>query len=175
MISSRIFLVGFMASGKSRIGKMLANKLQYNLVDTDKYLEAKVAQTVPQIFQTKGETYFRQLEQTCLHELLEVEETVISTGGGMACYFDNMEQMNQSGLTIFLEVPPAIIVSRLLQAKNVRPLVQQLEGDRELLLNFVEKKLEERLTYYRKAQIRVNCKTLTPTKIVKYILDSVIV
>ncbi len=171
MVSSKIFLVGFMASGKSRIGRMLANKLQYNLIDVDHYLEAKAEATIPQIFETKGEAYFRQLEQTCLHELLEVENTVISTGGGMACHFDNIEQMNQNGLTIFLHVPPPVIVSRLLNAKNVRPLVRQLEGNREALLDFVEKKLEERLPYYTQAEWTIDCKVLTPTKVVRLILE----
>lgn len=168
---SRIFLVGFMASGKSRIGKVLARKLQYDLIDIDHYLEAKADMTIPQIFETEGEQYFRKLEQSCLHELLEVENTVLSTGGGMACFFDNMKQMNQNGSTIFLKVPPPIIVSRLLSAKNVRPLVQQLEGDREALLNFVEPKLEERLPYYRQAQLIIDCQLLTPTKIVREILE----
>ena len=170
---NRIFLVGFMASGKSRIGKLLANKLQYQFIDTDNYIEAKMQQTVPQIFEEKGEAFFREQERVSLQELLLEEKVVISTGGGMACHFDNMEQMNGKGLTVFLEVPPPIIVSRLLQAKNTRPLVKKLEADRKALLSFVESKLEERLLYYQQADITIDCKTLTPTKIVALLHDTV--
>ncbi|MEZ4888449.1 MAG: shikimate kinase [Chitinophagales bacterium] len=174
MKHTRIFLVGFMASGKSRIGKMLANKLHYTFIDTDQYIEAKTQQTISQIFETHGENHFRALEKKCLHELLQQENTVIATGGGMACHFENMQQMNDSGLTIFLEVPPSIIVSRLLQAKNTRPLVQQFEEDKAALLDFIEAKLEERLPFYQQAHITVACKTLTPTKIVALLVEQMV-
>ncbi|MFK7906382.1 MAG: shikimate kinase [Chitinophagales bacterium] len=174
MEQSRIFLVGFMASGKSRIGKLLANKLQYKYVDADDYIEAKAQQTIPQIFEERGEAYFRELEQTCLHELVQEEQILVSTGGGMACHFDNMEQMNRSGLTIFLEVPPPIITSRLLQAKNTRPLVKKFEHDRDALLNFIEGKLTERLPFYRQAQITVDCKMLIPTKIARLLHQDIL-
>lgn len=164
---TRIFLVGFMASGKSRIGKMLANKLQYDFVDADEYIEAKAELTISQIFEKHGEAYFRNLERKYLQELLQKEKTVISTGGGMACHFNNMAQMNEKGWTVFLEVPSPIIVSRLLQAKNTRPLVARFEEDKEALLQFVESKLNERLPFYQQAHLTVPCKMLTPTKIVK--------
>lgn len=175
MENTRIFLVGFMASGKSRIGKMLANKLQYVFADADDYIEAKAELTIPQIFETYGETYFRNLERECLQELLQKEKTVVSTGGGMACHFNNMAQMNKKGRTVFLEVPSPIIVSRLLQAKNTRPLVAQFENDKEALLQFVESKLEERRPFYQQAHLTIPCKMLTPTKIVKLLDESIIV
>ncbi|MGB1242581.1 MAG: shikimate kinase [Chitinophagales bacterium] len=174
MQQNRIFLVGFMASGKSRIGKLLANKLQYKYVDADDYIEAKAQQTISQIFEEKGETYFRELEQACLHEFLQEEKILVSTGGGMACYFDNMEQMNKNGLTVFLEVSPPIITSRLLQAKNTRPLVKKFEHDKDSLLNFIKGKLTERLPFYRQAQITVDCKMLSPTKITRLLYDGIV-
>ncbi len=174
MQQNRIFLVGFMASGKSCIGKLLANKLQYKYVDADDYIEAKAQQTVPQIFEERGEVYFRKLEQTCLHELIQEEQILISTGGGMACYFDNMAQMNSSGLTIFLEVSPPIIVNRLLEAKNTRPLVKEFENDRGALLNFIEGKLTERLPFYREAHITVDCKTQSANKIAGLLYEGIV-
>lgn len=174
MQQNRIFLVGFMASGKSRIGKLLANKLQYKYVDADDYIEAKTQQTIPQIFEERGEAYFRELEQTCLHELLQEEQILVSTGGGMACYFDNILQMNKNGLTIFLEVSPAVITSRLLQAKNTRPLVKEFEHDRDALLNFIEGKLTERLPFYRQAQVIFDCKMLNPETIAKLLYEDIV-
>ena len=171
MNKDRIFLVGFMASGKSRIGKLLANKLQYTFLDADDYIEKKAKQTIPQIFESRGEAYFRELEKECLEELTKKEKTVIATGGGMACHFNNMERMNETGTSVFLQVPPYIIVSRLLQAKNTRPLVAEFEEDKDALLEFVEAKLEERLPFYQKAHISVDCKSLTPTKVVKELMD----
>lgn len=172
MNKDRIFLVGFMASGKSRIGKLLANKLQYTFLDADEYIEKKAKQTIPQIFESRGEAYFRELEKECLEELTKKEKTVVATGGGMACHFNNMQQMNENGTTVFLSVSPPIIVSRLLQAKNTRPLVVRFEDDREALLQFVEAKLDERLSFYQQAHISVDCKSLTPTKVVKELMVS---
>ncbi len=175
MKNTRIFLIGFMASGKSRIGKILANKLQYTFVDADDYIEGKAQLTIPQIFESKGESYFRELEKECLEELLTAEKTVVATGGGMACHFNNIEQMNENACTVFLEIPSPIIVSRLLQSKNTRPLVAQFEEDKEALLQFVETKLEERLPFYQQAHLTISCKTLTPTKIVAQLMKELIV
>ena len=90
----RIFLIGYMGSGKTSMGKLLATQLSYDFVDLDAYIETKYHKTVSQIFAEMGESKFREIERKCLRLVGEFEKTIISTGGGSPCYFDNMEYKN---------------------------------------------------------------------------------
>jgi shikimate kinase len=91
----RVFLVGYMGSGKTSMGKILAHQLGFAFVDMDAHIEEKYHKSVSQIFAEMGETQFRLIERDCLHEVAEFEKTVISTGGGVPCFFDNMEYMTE--------------------------------------------------------------------------------
>lgn len=145
-----IFLIGFMGSGKSHNGKKLARTLKYKFIDLDHYLEKKADLTITQIFERYGEEYFRTLEQECLHEMADRDNIVVATGGGAPCYFDNMDWMNQRGITIFLQPSVNILVDRLLPGTNYRPL---LKGKSTLELRYyITEKLKERLPFYSKAQ-----------------------
>ena len=89
-----IFLVGYMGSGKSTLGKKLAYNLKYNFIDLDTYIEEQEGRTINEIFNDDGEDNFRKLERVYLHRVIDIENVVISVGGGTPCFFDNMEQMN---------------------------------------------------------------------------------
>ena len=147
---NRIFLIGYMGSGKTTIGKLLATRLGYSFVDMDSHIEDKQFKTVSQIFAEKGEHEFRLLEQKCLHEVAEFENVIISTGGGAPCFFDNIEYMNSHGLTIYLKLTAADLAERL-EAIGIskRPLLANRKG--EELRRFIAEGLSKRESFYEKA------------------------
>ena len=151
----RIFLIGYMGSGKTTIGKLLADKLNYSFVDMDAHIEQKYFKTVSQIFAEKGEDEFRLIEQQCLHEVSEFEHVVISTGGGAPCFFDNMDFMNKHGITVYLELTPAELAERLESIQgNKRPLLAGRKG--EDLHRFIAEGLAARHPYYSLANYSVS-------------------
>ncbi|MFT3752722.1 MAG: shikimate kinase [Paludibacter sp.] len=147
---NRIFLIGYMGSGKTTIGKLLASRLGYSFVDMDAYIEEKQFKTISQFFAEKGEHEFRALEQKCLHEIAEFENVIISTGGGTPCFFNNMEYMNSRGLTIYLKLTAAELAERLeLIGVSKRPLLANRTG--EDLRSFIDDGLSKREPFYEKA------------------------
>ena len=130
---SKIFLTGYMGSGKSSTGKLLASQLDYNFIDLDKFIEKEYKMTIPEIFSSKGEKEFRAMEHNCLKKVVEKENTVVACGGGTPCYYGNMELMNNNGTTVYLKMSVDTLVNRLLHAKDKRPLI----------LNKTEKELKE--------------------------------
>lgn len=147
----RIFIIGYMGSGKTTVGKLLAKSLSLSFVDLDAYIETKYRKKVPALFAEKGEDGFRKIENQSLREVAEFEDVVISTGGGTPCFFDNMEVMNSAGTTIYIEVHPEDLANHLMTSKTVRPLI--LGKSREELVPFITEHLSHRECYYRKAQI----------------------
>lgn len=147
--SSTIILVGFMGSGKTTFGKQLALKLNYKFIDTDKEIEDLVGMSVKDIFEKKGETYFRVLESQLIKQL-KVKNTVIATGGGMPCFYDNMDCLNKIGVTVYLRFTVEELFERLKQDKVSRPLLQK--KSKEELFNYIENLLAQRESFYLKAQ-----------------------
>lgn len=147
----RIFMIGYMGSGKTTIGKRLAKSLSLSFVDLDAYIEMKYRKTVPAIFEESGEEGFRKIESQVLKEVSEFEDVVISTGGGTPCSFDNMEVMNGAGLTVYLDAHPEDLADHLLLSKTVRPLIAG--KSREELVPFITHHLSQREQFYRKAQL----------------------
>lgn len=145
----RIFLIGFMGSGKTTLGKQLANKMGYQFVDQDQYIEKKTGMSIGDYFSTHGEQEFRRMEHKVLKELVLLNNVVIATGGGAPCFFDNMEIMNQHGISIYIKLKPEVLQSRLKQAQEERPLLRG-KSEKELL-DFIKSKLSERESYYLKA------------------------
>jgi len=167
---NRIFLIGYMGSGKTTIGKMLAARLNYSFVDMDAHIEEKQFKSVSRIFAEKGEDEFRKVEKNCLHEVGEFENVIISTGGGAPCFFDNMEYMKQQGLTIYLKLTPEELRDRLESSKaNKRPLLAERKG--EELLRFIAEGLNKREPFYSQAEIVVS--NDTEENIVKIITELV--
>lgn len=146
---TRILLVGFMAAGKTTLGKALAKDLGLQFIDLDLYIESRYHATVSQIFAERGEEGFRQIERNMLHEVAEFEDVVIATGGGTPCFFDNMEYMNAQGTTVFLDASVDVIFTRLTIAHTQRPLVAG-KTDEELR-SYITETLNRRLPYYSRA------------------------
>ena len=111
----KFFLIGFMGSGKTYVGKRLANELDIPFYDLDEYIEEKEGKKISEIFNEKGEEYFRQVERMCLRDFGIIGDAVIACGGGTPCFFDNMEWINKTGTSIYLQTPVKIIVDRLLK------------------------------------------------------------
>lgn len=142
-----------MGCGKSYVGKRLAAKFGFQFVDIDNIIENTEGVTIAQIFANQGETFFRQLESDTLKRLEKWDNIVIATGGGAACFHDNMKWMNEKGVTIYLKATPELLLSRLKSETEHRPI---LNGRTDLdLLHFIENKLAERAQFYEKAVVVV--------------------
>jgi shikimate kinase len=120
----KIYLVGMPGSGKSTLGKQLARKLQFEFVDLDKEIETREGLEVQEIFATRGEDHFRLIESQILREWAGSEKSfVMATGGGAPCFYDGMNAINDSGLSIFIDEPLSVLIPRL-ESKANRPLLQ---------------------------------------------------
>jgi shikimate kinase len=147
-----LFLIGFMASGKSSLGKKIAQHFQLNFIDLDEAIEAREGRSIHQIFEENGEDYFRQLEAAVLRNL-DLENAVVATGGGTPIFHNNMLFMKEEGAVAYLVVPTEIIIGRLRQNAENRPLVKNLSD--EALKEYVEATLEQRKMLYSEADILI--------------------
>ncbi|NTD96863.1 AAA family ATPase [Agrobacterium tumefaciens] len=149
----KIFLIGYMGCGKSTKAKQLAHRLDCPVIDLDNEIVKKSGKTIAEFFAEFGESGFRDYESDMLKTFQYPETCVVATGGGLPCFFDHMDWMNSNGTTVYLEMEPAQLVSRL-QNRHKRPLIKDL--DDEQLLDFIQLKLTERNPFYRQAKIIVN-------------------
>lgn len=147
----KIFLLGFMGSGKSHVGKQLAEHIGLEFIDLDHWIEEQEGQSIAHIFKTKGETTFREIERAALREMAAKENILIACGGGTPCFFDNMAWMNRQGITIYLETPVEVLTQRLIPQQAQRPLLQNLNEPE--LRSFITYKLAERKPFYEQAQV----------------------
>lgn len=152
-MTNRLFLVGFMCSGKTKTGKLLAEQLGFDHVDTDQLIEQKFGKTVQEIFDEMGENRFREMEKNVLQELKKTNNIIISTGGGMPCFSENMQILNQLGFTVFLDVSADLVVQRVKNARVKRPLLLG-KTDSELK-KYVETLLEKRRPFYQQANFSI--------------------
>ncbi len=159
----RVILVGFMGCGKSTLGKKLANKLEIAFVDSDLEIENHFQKSIGELFAEHGESHFREIEREYIDALDLRDDFVLATGGGMPCFANNMEQLNKTGTTFYLERSPKELANRLANAKKQRPLIEGLNKDE--LLGFIESKLGEREEYYKKADIVLGRNEQTPEAI----------
>lgn len=152
MKEERLYIVGYMASGKTTFGRALARKLGWNFVDLDAEVEKLASKSAAALIREGGEEEFRRLEREALKKTPLLKKAVIACGGGTPCFHDNMEFMTLHGLTLWLIASPHRIVERILEAGDTRPLAR---GKSEAeLLDFVTEHLRGRQHHYNKAQWR---------------------
>jgi shikimate kinase len=165
----KIFLIGLPGSGKSTLGKALAEALKLRFIDLDQMIEKEAGKTIPAIFKDEGENRFRNLESDLLELWAAAEiDFVMATGGGAPCFFSNMEVINRSGKSIFLDVPAKEIVKRIKTMKSPeRPLFSNVHP--EELKDTIEFMRSQRLPFYKKAHHILHLKDLTIPAIVKII------
>jgi shikimate kinase len=149
-----VYVIGFMGSGKTTVGKKLALALDWSFIDLDLRIEEATGKTIAELFSIYGEDYFRNVESEVLRKLKYQVNTVVSTGGGTPCHKDNMTFMKETGLTLYLKMTPGQLASRLAGSKGERPLLKNL--DSESLLRFIEEKLSSREKWYSLAEIKVD-------------------
>lgn len=149
----RIYLIGYMGSGKTKTAVSLAKILKYSHVDIDQLIIEKTGVSISAIFEQEGEGSFRKHEKNILHSTKEIDNVVISTGGGTSCYSDNMEWMNDYGITVYLDANPGLLFHRLASSREGRPLIENL-NDVELMEQ-ITGHLAIRIPFYKKANITV--------------------
>lgn len=140
-----------MGSGKSHWGKIWAAQYKLGFVDLDGAIEADEGKSVVDIFESKGETYFRDLEADKLREMGDLKNTIVACGGGTPCFKDNMQWMKENGITVYISATPDEILRRLAKGQEQRPLIKKL--NQAELLFFIEQKLKERESFYKQANI----------------------
>jgi len=152
-----IYLIGFMGSGKSTIGKILSEKLNMKFVDLDKEIEKQEKMSIPEIFKEKGEKYFRNIEKNILEKMSKKSNLIVSTGGGVGADIDNLEKMKKTGTVIWLDVSLDEVFKRC-EKDEKRPLLDQPYYKIKKLYN-------ERKNIYSKADITVKVDNKSPDEI----------
>ncbi len=149
-----IFLIGYMGSGKTTSGKKLAKLLNYGFADLDDHIEKRSGRRIADIFAIEGEEQFRKYEQLYLEKLCKLQDHVISTGGGTACFIKNLELMKNAGKVVYIKMSAAALAKRLSQSDNDRPLLKNT-GNKSLE-KFIEDHLAQREKFYEQADVIVN-------------------
>jgi len=148
---TKIYLIGFMGSGKTTVGRRLAKRIGFDLVDTDRFIEMQQGIAVSEIFAQRGEAHFREMEHNILLEIQKLDYAVVSTGGGMTCHSGNMDIMRSTGKVVYLKTSPQTLVRRLLRSRIERPLIKgKTENE---LHQYVVEKLNEREPFYSRAHV----------------------
>jgi shikimate kinase len=159
----QIFIIGFMGSGKTTVGRKLANKLGCSFYDLDHLIEEKEQQSIASIFETKGENTFREIEKQRLRQFHGSDHYVLSTGGGTPVFHENMDWMLANGVVVYLKAEPAFLASRLKNEKSKRPLIAG-KNDEELKV-FIIEMLEKREPFYKRAHFEFPAKGLNAQKL----------
>lgn len=149
-----IFIIGYMGAGKTTLGKHLAEGLNYHFLDMDEMLEISTGYSIGHYFEKFGEVAFRLKEREILFNHLDDLQTVIATGGGTACYADNIAAMNQKGITVFVDTGFETIMKRLAGKIHERPILKNIAPAQ--LPSFIKEHMNARHEYYSKALIKVH-------------------
>lgn len=165
-----LFLVGYMGCGKSTLARRIARRLGVEAADTDVRVEQREGASVADLFRYEGEERFRQVEREVLEELIAGGACVISTGGGLPVWRDNMERMNAVGITVYLSRPAAQIAARLTPfGRQKRPRLRGL-GDDELV-DFMVRDMAAREPFYRLSQLTIDCGALSDAEVIDRVVN----
>lgn len=165
-----LFLIGYMGCGKSTLGRKLSQRTGLAYVDTDHRVEEREGATVFDLFRYEGEERFREIEREVLDDTIEAGAAIISTGGGLPTWRDNMERMNAAGVTVWLRRSAENIASRLSPyGRQKRPRLRGL-NDAELV-QFMRQDMAARESCYAKAQLVIDCDALCDDEIIHTILS----
>ena len=140
-----------MGSGKSHWGKIWAAEFKLAFVDLDEVIQMEEGGSVVDIFESKGEDYFRTVEAKKLREVSKLKNTIIACGGGTPCFHENMQWMNDRGISVYISATPDEILRRLINGQAQRPLIKKL--NQAELLFFIQQKLKEREPFYSQCNI----------------------
>ncbi len=167
----KIFLIGFMGSGKTHWGRLLSEKLGIPFFDLDEEIVGQAGKPITEIFATAGEEQFRVMESDILHQLSESNDRfIMARGGGTPCYFNNIDYMNQAGTSVWINTPLETLFSRLVNQKSKRPLIRDLSDDQ--LRGFISKKFSDRRMYYEQAELVVDEEPVELDKLIETIFHA---
>ncbi len=162
----KIYLVGMPACGKSTVAKKLAKKLQYRFCDLDKMIEEATGMSIAEYFEKNGEQNFRIIEREILRSTFAFDNAVVATGGGTPCFFNNIDEINRNGISIYLHAPINLIISRLNQKEqSIRPLINS-QQDLEERRKYLEKLFEQRSVFYEKTHKQFSALNVDISKII---------
>ena len=162
----RIFLIGFMGSGKTHWGRQLSARLELPFYDLDGVIVENEHRSVAEIFSDKGEEYFRYMEKETLEQIVDgKEDFILSCGGGTPCFFNNIELMKKAGKVIWLNTSVDVLKQRLLKERRSRPLISEV--DDEELRRYIIRKLSERRMYYQQADVTVSEENTTLDELIQ--------
>ena len=167
----KIFLIGFMGSGKTHWGRRLSAKLNLPFYDLDSVIIEQEQKSVADIFAEKGEEYFRYQERDTLEDITHDQESfILSCGGGTPCFFNNIEFMKKNGKVIWLNTSIDVLKQRLMKEKTSRPLISEVDDDE--LRRFIIRKLSERRMYYQQADLTVNEENTNLEELIQLLLNN---
>ena len=158
MPGQRIFLLGFMGTGKTAWGSRWSQRFNMPFIDLDELIEQDTGKSVVDIFEKDGEDFFRVKEAELLRNKCIADGHIIACGGGTPCFYDNMQWMNEQGFTVCLTASAPYILKNVLEEKEKRPLVKNI-NEAELLF-FIEQKLKERVSFYNMAKLVLDAENL---------------
>lgn len=154
----KYFVIGYPCSGKTSFAKWFSKKTSIPYIDIDDYIEEFYHHTISELFETKGEEWFRDVEYKVLRDIVD-EDIIISCGGGLPCYKDNMDWMLRNGSVIWIDVPLATIKERLIgEELEKRPLMKKM-AESGKLDEYIDIQYNKRKSYYQKANVHINEKT----------------
>lgn len=159
-----IFVIGFMGSGKSSLGKRLASHMDRPFIDSDKAIVNELGMSIQEIFEQKGEDYFRTYETDWLKRVQD-NDSVIALGGGTPCSAENIEIIKSKGLVVYLIVSTPALATRLAASKSIRPLIEDFRDNPEKLKEFINQKVAEREVYYNQANIKFDGESVDSEKL----------
>ncbi len=163
-----IYLIGFMGSGKSTVGPLLAKETNRAFFDTDKWIVNQTDKTIPEIFAQNGEEYFREKERAAIQFASQLEDFVVSVGGGAVMDTRNWLALKSSGLIIYLKCDVESILERVKNDLN-RPLLSKSENKREK----IETLLNQRASTYEQADLIIDVTNLSPESVVQKIVQEI--
>lgn len=167
-LDKHLIFIGFMGSGKTTIGKLMAEKLALPFIDTDAAIEAQEGKTISQIFAEKGEAFFREKEREFISGLSTEKPSVISVGGGFPAQPNAIELLNKLGLVIYLNTSLITLIKRLKDERERRPLLSNL-SDAEFH-PFVEELLSVRVHFYKQAKLIMPNESNKPNELVEKLI-----
>ncbi len=169
----KIVLLGYMGSGKTTIGKLLAESINYSFLDLDVLIEKEEQLSIPELFSKKGEIYFRKNERKVLEDVLAAyPNIVLATGGGTPCFGDTIDYLDslEDVKTVYLKASSEVLTDRLFKEKLKRPLISHLQT-KEILNDFIRKHLFERSFYYNRSAFNIQTDKKTIDEIIEEIKD----
>jgi shikimate kinase len=167
----KVFLIGFMGSGKSYYGRQLSEKLSLPFFDLDEQIVSHAGKSINEIFAADGEEAFRLLEKEVLYIITESHDSfIMACGGGAPCYFNNIEYMNRAGTTVWLNTSQQVLFDRLIHEKQHRPLLRELSDDQ--LKGYIAKKFADRRMYYEQAEVKIDDENISTDQLIETVFHA---